>query len=332
MSEIRFLTSSDEHLSDQTPGFRKDDYRAAIFSKLRWQGTAARKFGADAVLRGGDYFHVKMANRTSMATMIESMAIHGGYPCPTYSIVGNHDMVYNDPTTLCRQPLGVLFESGVFKRLKEEVFESGSLSVRVVGVDYTPSMTTSVLCELVKSKGHSHTVAVVHSLAEMSPSQRTQSFFNEEILDYRDLVFPGCPDVYVFGHYHKDQSIVEHMGIHFVNLGAVSRGALTVDNLERKPKISLIKFDSSGLSIEEQVVPHEDASRVFDLDRKQAAEDGKKSMEAFLDKLRTNAAMIGGNDIKMRMKRFMESDEFSFDEKKAVREVFEAAEAGQEEL
>jgi len=267
-----------------------------------------------------------------MATMIDAMAVHGGYPCPTYAIVGNHDMTYNDLSTLSRQPLGVLYESKLFKRLTEEVFESGSLSVRVVGVDYAPGMTVATLADLVKSKGHSYTVAVVHALAEMAPSQKTQSFFNEEILDYRDLVFPGCPDVYVFGHYHKDQSVQEHLGVRFVNLGAISRGALTVENLERKPKIALMQFGGSGFSIEEKVVPHEDASRVFDLERKQSVEIGKQSMDVFLDKLRSNATMIGSADIRLRMARFMESEDFTSDEKSAVREVFEAAEAGQGEL
>lgn len=332
MSEIRLLTSSDEHLSDQTPGFRKDDYRGAILAKLQWQGIAAAKFGANAVIRGGDFFHVKMANRTSMATLIEAMSIHGEYPCPTYSVVGNHDMVYNDLSTLSRQPLGVMFESKLMKRLTEVVFESGSLSVRVVGVDYSPGMTAEKIADLVRSKGHSHTMAVVHALAEFEPSQRTQSFFNEEILDYRDLVFPGCPDVYVFGHYHKDQSVKEHLGVQFVNLGAISRGALTVDNLDRKPKVALIKFDSSGLSIEEEIVSHEDSSVVFDLDRKQTEEKGQKSMEAFLDKLRSNASMVGGIDIRKRMHEFMNSGEFTQDEKYAVKQVFEAAEAGQKEL
>ena len=332
MSEIKFLTSSDEHLSDQTPGFRKDDYRASILAKLRWQGGMAAEFGATAVIRGGDFFHVKAAQRTSMATLIDVMSIHGGYPCPTYAVVGNHDMVYNDLSTLSRQPLGVLFESKLIERLTEKIFESGTMSVRVVGVDYSPSMTAETLTGLVASKGHTYTVAVVHALAEMAPPNRTQSFFSEEILDYRDLVFPGCPDVYVFGHYHKDQSVCEHLGVHFVNLGAVARGALTLDNLERKPKVALMKFGGSGISIEEHVIPHEDSDRVFDLERKQTTETSHQSMEMFLDKLRSNAAMVGGADIRQRIVRFMSSDDFSSEEKSTVMEVFEAAESGQEEL
>jgi DNA repair exonuclease SbcCD nuclease subunit len=260
------------------------------------------------------------------------MAIHKSYSCPTYAIAGNHDVVYSDLSSLPRQPLGVMYESGIFKRMSDVVFESGSLSVRVVGVDYDPGMTAEKLVGMVGSKGHTYTIAVVHALAEMSPSVRTQSFFNEQILDYRDLVFPGCPDVYVFGHYHKDQSVQNHMGVQFVNLGAIARGSLTIENLERKPKVALIKCSSSGVSIDQSVVPHSASADVFDLERKQSAEVSQKSMSAFLEKLRCNAAMIGGADVRRRMSQFMESDEFCPDEKSVVREVFEAAESGQTEL
>lgn len=328
MSEIRFLTSSDEHIADRV-AFRKDDYRAAILSKIHWQGVMAAKFNATAVIRGGDFFHIKTANRTSMATLVDAMSIHGGYKCPTYSIIGNHDISYNDPTTLSRQPLGVLFESRLMRRLTDEVFESGSLSVRVIGVDYVPGMTASVLSDIVKSKGHAYTIAVVHALAEMSPTYKTQSFFNEEVLDYRDLVFSGCPDVYVFGHYHKYQSVYEHLGVKFINLGAVARGALIAENLERKPKVALIKLDGSGISIEEEVIPHEDAQKVFDLERKQAIDMSGQSMNIFLEKLRSNASMVGGFDMRKRVSRFMESSDFTSEEKDTVREILEAAEAEQ---
>lgn len=331
MSEIRFLTSSDEHVSDQPIGFRKDDYRSSIMEKLRWQGNMAAKFGATAILRGGDFFHVKRANNTSMATLIEAMSVHKSYPCPTYAIAGNHDIVYNDLTTLTRQPLGVLYESGMLKRLSEEIFESGSLSVRVVGVDYRPGMDADVLAKAVSQDNIkcTYTIAVVHALAELAPTQTMQSFFNENIIDYRDLVFPGCPNIYVFGHYHKDQSVQEHLGVHFINLGSVSRGSLTLENLDRKPKIALIKLTGSGISIEESVIPHADASQVFDLGRKQSIEHNTASMASFLDKLKSNVSMAGGNDIRLKMAAFMESMDFTNEEKSAVREMFEAAEAEQ---
>lgn len=330
MSEIRFLTSSDEHVSDQNPSsYRKDNYRDAILEKLAWQGKMAKQFGANAVLRGGDFWHIKAANKTTMASLIHAINIHNEYPCPTYAVAGNHDLSNNDIDTLSRQPAGVLFESKIFSHLQDNIFTSGTMRVRVIGVDYTTDLAEGGLQDKVrKHDGDIYTVAVVHALASMAPSEKIQSYFGERILDYRDLVFDGCPDVYIFGHYHKDQGITNHLGVHFVNLGAISRGALTFENLERKPKISLMKFTSQGISIEEHVVPHKDASEVFDTDSKQKHEQARRGIDEFLAKLQANVKLSSKDAVCDKISAFQQSD-FPSDLKKLMTEVMQAAESGQ---
>lgn len=327
MSEIRFITSSDEHQSDLSPGYRKDDYRSAIFKKLEWQGEFARKIKANAVLRGGDFFHVKAANRTTHASVAIASDIHRKYPCDTYAIAGNHDMVYNDPLTISKQPLGVMMKSSVFKPMDNAIFESGSMRVRVVGVDYTTDLDVDGLHDLVrKRKDDTYTVAFVHALASMAPEEKIQSFFNERIFDYRDLVFEGCPDAYVFGHYHKDQGIVDHLGVKFVNLGAISRGALTFENLERVPKISSIVCSSQGISIEEHVVPHLDASSVFDLDLKKKRDKEHKSLDEFIAKLREDGGLM--LDHSMETRKLLLS-KYPDDVRNLALEILEMADSGE---
>ena len=306
MSEIRLLTSSDEHLADLAPGFRKDDYRGSILKKLEWQGDMARKFKADALLRGGDFFHVKPANKTTMRTMAMAARIHRKYPCPTYAVAGNHDMSNNDPGSLPSQPLGVMLSSGVFLPLKDETFTSGTMKVRVIGVEYTTDLDVDGLHDMVRKKDETYTVAFVHALAAMAPEEKIQSFFNEKIFDYRDLVFNGCPDIYVFGHYHKDQGIVEHMGTRFVNLGAISRGALTFENLERQPKISLITANSQGINVESHVVPHEDAFEIFDLERKKRMEKEIKDIDDFISAYHSNTELGGDDSLEARKKEMVD--------------------------
>lgn len=328
MSEIKLVTSSDEHLADNPPGFRKDDYRGSILRKLEWQGEFARKFGASAVLRGGDFFHVKPANKTTMATLALAAGVHRAYPCPTYSMAGNHDMSNNDPLSIPRQPLGVMLRSEVFRPLRDERFVSGSMCVRVVGVEYTTGLDDDGLRDFVKKKdGDTYTVAFVHALAAFAPEERIQSFFGERVFDYRDLVFKGCPDVYVFGHYHKDQGIKEHLGVKFVNLGAVSRGALTFENMERVPKISTLTFDSHGISAEEHVIPHEDASDIFDLEKKKSLDTERRSLDDFISKLRAEQDSSSGRGIQDRMDEFQRSD-YPDDLKKLMKETLESAEHG----
>jgi DNA repair exonuclease SbcCD nuclease subunit len=329
MSELRFITSSDEHCADLNIGFRKDNYREAIFSKLVWQGEMLQKFNANAMLRGGDFWHVKAANKTTMASLVRAIGIHRSYSCPTHVIAGNHDMSNNDPESIDRQPIGVMIKSGVFKRM-DNIFENGTMRVRVVGIDYTTDLAEDGLCELVKKQdGSNYTIAFVHALAEMRPSDKIQSFFREKVFDYRDLVFEGCPDVYVFGHYHKDQGIQEHLGVKFVNLGAIARGALTFENLERKPKISLIKCNSQGISIEECIIPHMDASQIFDLERKKKLDLVRKDMDEFITKLRSNSRS-NNNAVNDRIALFQKSD-YPSDMKNLMTEVMEAAEAGVDE-
>lgn len=325
MSEIRFLTSSDEHLADLPPGFRKDDYRGSILEKLQYQGMLAGRFGANAVLRGGDFFHVKAANKTTMRTMALAARVHRKYGIPTYALSGNHDMSNNDPDSVVQQPLGVMFGSGVFERLRDESFVDGSMKVRVVGVDYTTDLALDGLHDMVRKKDENYTVAFIHALAAMAPEERIQTFFNEPVFDYRDLVFPGCPDVYVFGHYHKDQGVVEHMGVKFVNLGAVSRGALTFENMERRPKVSLIKADSRGITVEEHSLPCADASAIFDLDLKKRLDTERKSLEVFISQLSANRDMA--SDAGMADRK-AELEKLPADLRSLALELIESAEAG----
>jgi DNA repair exonuclease SbcCD nuclease subunit len=326
MGEIRFVTSSDEHVSDQqVTGFRKDNFKESILKKLEWQGLHAKKFKANYFLRGGDLFHTKNANRNTHATMSRIALIHRAYPCPTFSLAGNHDMSYNDISTVSRQPLGVLFSTGVFHHLKDETFEDGSMKVRVIGLDYLPGMDSNFIRNTLRKKDENYTIAVVHALAALAPEEKIQTFFNEPILDYRDLVFEGCPDVYVFGHYHKDQGIQDHLGVKFVNLGSISRGSLSFENLERKPKISQMRFSSSGIDIEEIIVPHADASEVFDLEKKKKIEKERKNLDEFVAKLRESSSVSPDFSFKDKL------SEYPDDIRRLGLELIEAAEIGCDE-
>ena len=136
---IRLVWRTDVHLSDNPPASRKDDWTATVLDKLRQVGEVARRVQASAVIDGGDFFHVKSPTRNSHELIRRVAEVHAAYPCPVYANVGNHDCVYGDYAYLDQQPLGVLFATGVFKRLydqHEAVFTDGEIQVRVVGVPY----------------------------------------------------------------------------------------------------------------------------------------------------------------------------------------------------
>lgn len=291
MSRLAFLFRTDVHTSDKSPVSWKGDYPSEIWDNLRQIGVLAKDRGARAVLDGGDFFHVKAASRNSHDLVRTAADIHRVYPCPTLSIEGNHDITYNDLDTLYKQPLGVLYATGVFGHLREEVFEDAGVRVRVVGIPYSPFRTADELRAIQKQPGDDFLVAIVHSLAGDNPPASVEEFFGEPVFNYAELVTPDGPDVWCFGHWHKDQGIVEHRGKRFVNLGAVSRGALSKENLERSPKVALIEFTPGVVRVEPIALKVAPAADVFHLERKERLDREAKEIEQFVERLKADASL-----------------------------------------
>lgn len=293
---IAFLFRTDVHTADHSPESWKGDYPSEIWSSLEQIGDLARKFEVEAVLDGGDFFHVKAPSRTSHYLVSKVSAIHRDYPCPVFCVEGNHDIKHNNLDTLEEQPLGVLYNSGVFRLLRDELFERGSLKVRVVGHPYNPFQTLEALQATRKTQGE-YLVSVVHALAGESPPDHVEEFFGEPVFRYRDLVVDQGPDIYAFGHWHKDQGIVEIEGRYFVNQGAVSRGALSKENLDRTPKVALLEFFPGQVKVTPICLNVAPAEEVFDLGKKERKDTEKKTIEDYVAKVRVDLAVAEGDDI-----------------------------------
>ena len=323
MPRLAFLFRSDTHVRDRSPASWKGDYAEEIWNNLTQIGQYATEYEATAVLDGGDYFDVKSASRNSHSLVVQSAKIHCAYPCPTYTIPGNHDVAYNNMGTLDRQPLGVLFASHVFQRLDQQVFKDGSLQVRVVGMPYSPFRTLADLQSIKKQPGDTYLIAVVHQLAGDNPPASVEDFFNEPVFNYQDLVADDGPDVVCFGHWHKDQGIVEINGKQFVNQGAISRGALVRENIHRTPKIAYIEADHNGIRVIPLPLIVAPAADVFDLDRKERQEKEETNIDQFIVALQASTAFDAAKSIDENMALF----DFAVDVRDLAREYLERARA-----
>jgi DNA repair exonuclease SbcCD nuclease subunit len=285
---LRFLFRTDVHVADRSPVSWKADYPAEVYESLRQIGVLAAVHDVEAVLDGGDFFHVKTPSRNSHGLIVTTTKIHQEYPCPTYSIEGNHDIVGNNLSTIEEQPLGVLYATKVFRHLRDETFERDGIKVRVVGVPYSPSRDLREIQELRKGD-EDCLIAVVHALAGEDPPAHVEEFFGEAVFRYSQLVFDRGPDVFCFGHWHKDQGVVQLHNRWFVNQGAVSRGALSKDNVDRTPKVSLIEVTKAGVVVTALPLNVAPASEVYDLDRKDRQEKESKAIDLFVQQLEDDA-------------------------------------------
>lgn len=289
MSRLAFLFRTDTHVTDRSPASWKADYPAEIWSNLEQIGRHAIEHEVAAVLDGGDYFHIKAASRNPHALVTRTADIHRAYPCPVYCVEGNHDIAYNNLDSIARQPLGVLYATNVFEHLRQAVFNDGGIRVRVVGVPYSPFRSLEELRAIQKQAKDDYLVAVVHQLASDDPPSSVEDFFGEPVFRYSDLVTPDGPDAWCFGHWHRDQGIVRIDGKTFVNQGALSRGALIRENIERTPKATLLEFTPSGLATVSLPMVVAPAADVFDLERKDREEREGAEIDGFLATLAASA-------------------------------------------
>lgn len=192
---ITLVWRTDVHLADKAPQSRTDDWASTVLGKLRQVGEIAREVKAQAVLDGGDFFHIKTPSRTTHELIQRVAAVHAEYPCPVYALRnGNHDVKFGDGSYLAEAPLGVLFQTGVFRMLDDHVFTQGDYQVRVVGVPYHGTTYDMNRLTTITKGDEDCLVVAAHLLASQAGGEM---FGGEDIVRYADLLGLD-PDVWCF--------------------------------------------------------------------------------------------------------------------------------------
>lgn len=307
---MKIVWRTDVHMADQGPRSRLDNWPAMVLDKLSQVRDIALARNAVAILDGGDFFHIKSPSRNSHELINMVAAHHAPYPIPVYSTPGNHDSVYGDYAFLEQQPLGVLFNTGVFKRCYDEheavfteydpkdVHQQGfgdpvvdilasPLKVRVVGVPYHGSTYDRARFRAIKKGDEDILICVAHVLA--SPKGGTM-FEGEDILKYSELL-DFAPDVFMFGHWHKDQGVTVIGDKTIVNIGSLTRGSLSQDEILRQPACAVLTLER-GKPVEVEVVRLKVGAPedVFDVDGRNRQVTQQVEIEAFVNRIRESLA------------------------------------------
>lgn len=301
---IRLVYRSDVHLAVQAPQSRTDDWAATVLNKLDQVGEIAREVKAQAILDGGDFFHIKMPSRTTHELVRQVASAHAGY-VPTYGNIGNHDCKYGDYAFLPESPLGVLFDTGVFKRCYDQheavftqtVYASDEvaagrpnpgcdrvLKVRVVGIPYHGKKYDRNRLTTITKGDEDFLVVMAHLLASQEGGEM---FGAEDIIPYADLANLD-PDVWCFGHWHKNQGVVRVGNKTVVNIGSLTRGALTEDEVSRVPECAVLSFDvGEEVQVDRRPLKVQPAAEVFDLVGRTRQEARAMTVDAFVESVKT---------------------------------------------
>ena len=121
-------------------------------------------------------------------------------------------------------------------------------------------------------------------------------FEGEDIVKYADLL-DTAPDCFMFGHWHKDQG-VEHLGGKmFVNIGSLTRGTLSQDDLGRQPACVLITAErGKPLGVKVVRIRVSPPEEVFDLTSRDRQVRQQEDMAAFVEHIREALVPLGHGD------------------------------------
>jgi len=287
MPDFIFITANDIHISDNGPRSRTDDFKKTVLGKIGQIGLAANKLNADATLISGDLFNLKNPAKNSHNLNRELIREFKKFNKPRYMIEGNHDLTSNQLESLEKQPLGVLFEDETLIQLRETFIEKEGVKISLVGIPFQEGLNPTELT-LPDRQGAVARICLLHIYASLTPGM----LFKERIYGYKEFSHLDA-DIFVIGHYHIDQGIEEVDGKYFVNLGSVTRGTLSDEDVEHKPKIGFIKISVKDdipkytlQSINLKVCP---VDEVFDLKKREEEQKEASEIEAFVNKLMSDS-------------------------------------------
>jgi DNA repair exonuclease SbcCD nuclease subunit len=286
LDEVVLVWRTDVHTADEGPVSRVDNWADVCIDKLEQVNQIAKERKAHAILDGGDLFHRKSPSRNSHSLVQRLLKVHHEAPVETWGNVGNHDVKYGDLRFLEESPLGTLFASGALRPLYDQyeaVFVQGSVKVRVVGIPYHGTTYDMSRFERLVKGDEDWLVCIAHLLAS---DQGGSMFEGEDIIAYSDLR-RYAPDVFCFGHWHKNQGITSiGEGKSVVNIGALTRGSLSQEEVQRIPVAGVLSFTKTEYHLQEVPLKVKPASEVFAVEEKIRKQDREFSMLAFAEKLK----------------------------------------------
>lgn len=253
-----YVYHTDEHFKRANPVNRLDVFHEAIAGKIDWITDYGEEIGADGYILGGDLFDKPRQSAWEIWRMFQLLNRRS---VPSYALAGNHPIL-GDP---------------------EEWVESSGLYLIQAMLTEKFQILDAFKADLnlgngVKARLH-HTDLVKRRV----PWKHTL---------WEDYDAGDC-DLVLVSHYHPQQGIwTRDDGVTFVSPGAVSRGTLGEDNVNRKPAIAVIRLQGEDIDIELVDIPCAPGVEVLDAEHTMTVESIQKTHENFQESVDTIVGVL----------------------------------------
>jgi DNA repair exonuclease SbcCD nuclease subunit len=271
-NKVNLVFFTDCHLSAVPIGRRSDDYQAAVLGKIEFTANLTHKLKG-AGLCGGDLFHYKnprAAGNTMGLIEATARTLHKFPYNKVYGTIGNHDISYDNMSSLEHQPLGVLIAAGVYHNLVVDpvIFTNEDETVKVLVQTFPycdePDLLPLLLNSGPKPLGIDYRVALLHAYGHPDPSNATwgSSGIGYDPIGY-DQVAHLEYDFMCWGHDHSRKETVTVGNVCHINFGSLARAAYNTDEVDRKVCVGVMSFEKDAVRFMEKEVPAKPLDVVF---------------------------------------------------------------------
>lgn len=292
---MKALLINDLHLASKGPATRLDDWHATVQRKLDFVQEVALSEVVDVIAVAGDLLHqttlAYQSGRYAPMTQALRTIKRWNEEAPVVVIAGNHDLPHNRLDLVYQTPFGVLMEAGAVRPVWEPGLvyrhKDGSW---VGGVSYPVTEEKVRAFANIEGPG----ILMLHCFANLTGGD----YFGEQVFSYVELP-QWVPNVKVFhfGHDHKDHGIQLIGDRVFVQVGALLRGTLADDQVNRQPVVVVVDT-ADVMATKHFLVPIEAPDVVFDLAQKsQELPDANQQIEAYVTHLAEATKAVGEVDV-----------------------------------
>lgn len=284
---VKLIAIADPHLSSTSPESWKADYPAVVAATIEQVLLFGVKEGVDAIVWAGDLFHRKSASRNPLGFIEDVMKLLKKTGILNVGVAGNHDLKWSSLVGLEGQPLSLLIEAGVYQLLDREelLINANGFSVRVAGASFEHGQAEG--CRSKKKQGATYLISVGHFWFGKHDGE-----YNNEPLWSPDYLAKGEADVYVLGHKHDDQGVVEQDGKTYVVQGSISLTGERPSDSERRPAAAYIRYTKEGLDVKLLRPKVPPITELIDMEKREQLVQESHAMEEFVADISV-AKMVG---------------------------------------
>lgn len=239
---MKLLYFTDTHIRGNSPKSRKDNFTETLKNKFKEIAEITKTEKIDYVLFGGDLFDRPDVSPSVAKDFIEIMK---EMPQPIYSILGNHDIYGQNPSTANRTIIGILDTVGIIKLLNygdKLYLNKDNITLQLTGCPYYYDIDVAPdrPAYSADKKECDYSIHMVHGFLLEKPFVKDVPYTL-----ISDIVDKTEADITLCGHYHSGFGIKHINDKYFINHGSLARISSTLSEIDRKPSCLIIELQES---------------------------------------------------------------------------------------